>query len=274
MEYQLRFKNGDYSYIVYNSGGNGNSRAYPGQFGISGEANAKIASLRPCYALLLAQIFIIGSSRRSFQTFNKSGLVPDDSGSDAIWKLLRPHQIATAYLKRVDAERPGSHVHQAFGDEGGNRPADAAIRPGRRLVGRYPPHGAAVRSDFVGAGKKTDDLHGFEPARPGIDRIGADIADHVGFQRDSYPVLIETHFSIDDFGECLAGAADVFQTIRRPFKRTAQLSCRHAQEDFFGIKRALGAKAPAHIRRHHTQPAAGQIERFRERIAHNAGYVG
>src|ERR1035438_923080 len=69
------------------------------------------------------------------------------------------------------------------------------------------------------------------------------------------PFGTETHFSIDDFGECLAGAADVFQPIRRPFKRTAQLSCRYAQEDFFGIKRALGAKAPAHIRRHNTQPA-------------------
>jgi len=146
--------------------------------------DAEITSLRPRRTLLLAQLFVFDSLRCGFKTFDEARAVPDDSGRRAIWKFVRLDNIAPAYLKRVDAERPGSHIHQAFCDERGNRPADTAIGSGRRLVGRDASHRTPVRPDPVRPRKKADDLHRLEPACPRIDRVGADIADHIGFQRN------------------------------------------------------------------------------------------
>jgi hypothetical protein len=85
--------------------------------------------------LLLAQPRV---ARRlgGVEAFDEAGLVPDDAGGDPIGKFLRPNQIATPHLEGIDAERPGSHVHQPLGNERRDRPADAAVRTGRRLAGR------------------------------------------------------------------------------------------------------------------------------------------
>ena len=103
----------------------------------------------------------------------------------------------------------GSEIHQTFGDERRDRPADPAVRTGRRLAGRDAAHGAPVGPNLVGPRKEAHDLDGLETAGPGIDRISADVADHIRLQRGRDAVRIEPHLRIDDLGEGLAAAADV-----------------------------------------------------------------
>ena len=141
---------------------------------------------RPCLrasACCFAKLLVAGGLGGGVEAFDESGLVPDDPGSDPVRKFLGSNQVAAPDLERIEAERLRAHIHQPLGDEGRNRSADAAIGSGRRLAGRDAAHGAAIGSDLVRTRKEADDLDRLQAAGPGIDRIGADVADDVGLQR-------------------------------------------------------------------------------------------
>src|ERR1700743_2124444 len=87
--------------------------------------------------LLVAELLVAGGFGSGLQALDKTCLVPDDAGGDPVREFLSPHQIAASDLERIDSERLCAHVHQTLGDEGRDRPADAAIGTGRRLAGRY-----------------------------------------------------------------------------------------------------------------------------------------
>ena len=185
--------------------------------------------------LQLAQLFIVGSFGRDLEAFEEAGSVPDNPGRNTVGKLLRAHQIAAPDLQGIDAKRASAHVHEPLGHEGRNRSADAAIRSGWRLAGGHAPDGAAVGPNFVRTGQEADDLHGLEARGPRIDRIGADVANHVGFQPDGHAVDVKAHLGVDDFGECLAAARYVLETVRGPFHRTAKFLGGDAEQDLLGI---------------------------------------
>jgi hypothetical protein len=92
-------------------------------------------------------------------------------------------------------------------------------------------------------------------------------------QGDGDAVLVKTHLGINDLGECLTAAADVFQAVRGPFQRAAELAGRDADQQFLRVKRPLRSKTAAYVGGNHPQAAAGKAEGFGNRVAHDAGDV-
>src|SRR5437879_1664988 len=105
----------------------------------------------------------------------------------------------------VEPEARRRQVHQPLGYEGRGRPPDSAIRAGRHLRGRDRLHAPAVVLDAVRAGQEAHHLHGLERRGPGIDRIGAYVADDIGGERERMAVMVEPQLGIDDLIESLAG---------------------------------------------------------------------
>ena len=255
------------------AGRNRDARADAGQFGVAGDADADPAAGGARRFLLGAQCVVADRVASLVQAFVKAGFVPDDARGDLVGKLVVGNQIAQPDVLGIDAELCRRHVHQPFHDEGRDRPADAAIRSGRRFRGRHRLHPAAIILHPIGTGQKAHDLHRLEPRGPRIDRIGADVADHVGAQGENAAVVVERQFGVDDFVETLAAGGEVFQAVAGPFDRALQLPRRGANENFLRIERALAAKTAADVGRDDANAMARNIERRRQRIADDAGHL-
>ena len=165
---------------------------------------------------------------RGLEAFLKARLVPHDAGADLVGKLLRRDEIAQADVLRVDAEPRRRHVDQPLHDEGRDRPADAAIGAGRRLRGRDRVHAAAIMLDPVGAGQEAHHLHRFERGGPRIDRIGADIADHVGAERQ-HPAVASSASSASMISS-KAWLVAARSSMRSLVHLTARRNCRAAAQ--------------------------------------------
>ena len=165
------------------AGSNGDARADAGQFRITRDADTDpMAGGAPLF-LLRAQMIVADRGASGVQAFLKARFVPDDAGSDFVGQLVGADEVSQPDLLGVDPHLRRRQIHQPFHDEGRNRPADAAVRAGRRLRGRHRLHAAAVVRNAIGAGKKADYLHGLERRGPRINRVGADVADNIRAQR-------------------------------------------------------------------------------------------
>ena len=255
------------------AGRNRDARADAGKLGVAGNPDADPAAGGARFFLFCAQRVVADRGACLVQAFLKAGFVPDDAGGDLVGKLVVGNEIAQPDVLGIDAELCRRHVHQPFHDEGRNRPADAAIGSGRRLRGRHRPHPAAIILHPIGTGQKAHDLHRLERRGPRIDRIGADVADHVGAQRKNMAVAVERQFGVDDLVEALAAGGEFFQAIAGPFDRALQVPGRGADENLLGIERALAAKTAADVWRDHADTLAGNIECRRQCVAHDAGHL-
>ncbi len=259
--------------IDRHAGRDRDARADAGELGVAGDADADPAAGGARLFLFGAQRVVADRGAGLVQAFLESGFVPDDTGGDLVGKLVVGDEIAQPDLLGIEAELCRRHVHQPFHDEGRDRPADAAIRPGRRLRGRHRLHAAAIVLHAIGAGQKAHDLHRLEPRGPRIDRIGADVADDVGAQRQNAAIIVERQFGVDDFVKTLAVGGEVFQAVAGPFDRALQQPRRGANKNFLRIERALAAKTAADIGRDDANAVPRNIERRRQRIADDAGHL-
>ena len=252
---------------------NRDTRADAGQFGVAGDADADPAAGGARRFLLGAQCVVADRVASFMQAFVESGFVPDDARGDLVGKLVVGNQIAQPDVPGIDAELCRRHVHQPFHDEGRDRTADAAIGAGRCFRGRHRLHPAAIILHPVGTGQKAYDLNRLKPRGPRIDRIGADVADHVGAQGKNAAVVAQRQFGVDDFVKTLAAGGEVFQAVAGPFDRALQVPRRGANENFLRIERALAAKTAADVGGDDANAMARNIERRRQRIAHDAGHL-
>ena len=250
------------------------TRADARQFGIGRDSDADQPAPLPRRRLPGPPFRIAEPVERRTEALLEFRAVPDDSGAGLVGKFLVAHQVPRPHLRGVHVQPPGRHVDQPLHDEGRDRPADAAIRPGRRLRGRDRAHPPAVVRDPVGAGQEAHDLDRLQRRRPGIDRIGADIADDVGLQPKKPPVRVERQFRPDNLVESLAGRRQVFHAVAGPFDRPAEAQGEGADHDFLRIERGLGAEAAANIGRHDPQAVARQVEYLGQSVAQQAGYLG
>ena len=205
------------------------------------------------------------------ETFLEAGLIPHDAGRNFVRKLARADEIAQPDVLGIEAKLCGSHVDQPFHDESRGRAADATVRAGWSFRGRDRAHTPTVMLDTVGPGQEAHHLQRLERRRPWIDRIGADVANHVRAQRHESAVGIEAQFSIDDLIEALAVAGQILHAIAGPPDGACEPARSRADENLLGIKRALASEAAADIRCHHADLVAGQVERSGQGIAQDAG---
>ena len=165
------------------------ARADAGQLGVARDADAEPFARCARFGLLAAQGFVFDLLGTRPRDLRRNPTCPTRCRSRS---CAETPSGGTRLRRRISfGSRPslrGRHVDQALHHEGRDRPPDAAIRPGRRLAGRDRLHAAAIVLDPIGAGQEAHDLHRLERRGPRIDRIGADVADHVGAQRQHLAV--------------------------------------------------------------------------------------
>ena len=243
------------------------ARADPGQLGIAGDADAVEPTLGPSLLLRRAQARVADRGAGRVEAFDKAGAVPDDPRGGPVRKFRFRHQVAAAQLDGIEAELPGGHVDQPLGDEGGNRPPDPAIGTHRRLVGRDGPHPAAIDRDAIGAGQKAHDLNRLQRGGPGIDRIGPDIADRLGLERQDAAIGVEPELGLDDLVETVTGRRDVFEPRSGPAHRAAEMARQHGAEDFLRVQRRLAAEPAADLRGDDADARPRHVQQVRKEVA-------
>ena len=249
------------------------ARADAGQFGIRRDADAVPAAGGARALLRGAQVIVADRVTGSVETFVKAGFIPDNAGGDLVGQLVGANEIAQSYLARIHAELDRGHIHQPLHDEGRDRPADAAIGAKRRFRGRHAAHPALIIGDAIGPGQKAHHLDRLERRGPRIDRIGADVAYDVGAQRRDMPFAVERDLGVDDLVKALAAREQILHAVRGPFDGARQQPRRGGDENLFGIERTLAAETTADILRDDPHAMAGNIERLRQRIAHDARHL-
>ena len=143
------------------------------------------------------------------------------------------------------------------------------IRPGRRLVRRNSARLPAICRDTVGARDEADDLDWLESRRPRIDRIGPDIADHLGLEGADPAVQVERQFRFDDLIEAVACRRQVLQSACRPAHRATEVTGQDRDQDLFLIQRRLAAKTATDIRRHNTHTVSRHVEKIGKHVAND-----
>ena len=116
-------------------------------------------------------------------------------------------------------------------------------------------------------------MHRLERRGPGIDRVGPDIADHVGAQAEHMSRAVEPDLGIDDLIEGLAGRQQIFHAVAGPFDGAPKMTRCRADENLLRIERALAAETAADVGRDHAQAVSGQIERAGKRVADDARHL-
>ena len=106
------------------------------------------------------------------------------AGRRAIGKRIRRHEVAPDDLDRIDLQFDGDALHQPFQRVIDLRTAEAAIEPGRRLVGQDDAVAYQDVTDGVGAGQVA--VHAVKRGRLRRPDMGADIFELVpGERRDA-----------------------------------------------------------------------------------------
>ena len=212
------------------------ARTDPGQLRVAREPDTKKFALRTRLGLTGTQRVVADAVAPALERFEKARTIPHDSGRGFVGKLLGADQIAPADFPRVEPEPVGRHVDQALHHERRGGPAHAPVWPGRRLARGHAAHSTVVDRHAVGTRHETDDLHRLEPRRPRIDRIGANVPDHVGAQSEDVAFFIHRELRIDGLVKRLAGRGKVFHTVARPLDRASKLARQRAHQDFLRIE--------------------------------------
>src|SRR5262249_55153514 len=115
--------------------------------------------------------------------------------------------------------------------------------------------------DAVRPRQEAYDLHRLERRGPRIDRISADVADHIGAQGHDMALVVQSELRIDDLVKALAIAGQILHAVAGPFDRRGEPSRRRAYKNFLRVQRAFAAEAAANIRRHNADLVARHVER-------------
>ena len=221
-----------------------------------------------------AQLPVADRAAGGVEAVEEGGAVPDDAGSRAVGELALGDHVAAADLDRIEAQLARRHVHHALHHEGRDRPPDAAIGAAGRLRGRHRPGPRPVIADPVGAGQEAHHLDRLDAGGPGIDRVGARVAQRIGLQRDDPPVRVDAEPGLQDLVEGLGGGGQILAPVAEPLDRPAQSERDRGQADILGIERRLGAEPAADIRRRHPDAAARQRQDLGQRVAQYARHLG
>ena len=184
------------------------------------------------------------------------------------------HQVAAAEVDRIEAERLGGEVDEAFGDGGGDGVADGAVLAGGRLVLRHHRGPGAVIGKVVGPADQIDDLVALHRTRPGIDRVGADTGQIVDVDRGDAPLRVDRHAP----GDAVVAGVDVGRKTLQPvgdeLDRAAHDPGDHRHRHLVGIDVNLDAVAAADVGADHAHVALGQPHVLGEDRLHHVRRLG
>ncbi len=161
----------------------------------------------------------------------------------------RRDQVAAANLQRVQAEPVRRAIHQPFHRRGDDRARDAAIGRHRAGVGGDRPRPAPIGAERVRPRQFADRHQRLDPAGNRIDRVGADIAEAVGFQCQELAGGIERAAQSQPLVARMRRGGQVFGPVLDPGDAAREAPRRPDRDDVFRDQRGLLPEAAADIRR-------------------------
>ena len=105
-------------------------------------------------------------------------------------------------------------------------------------------------------------------------RIGADIGDDVGFERDELAVGVEAAFQFDILVAAVKARDQIFAPVLAPGERAAKPPRQIDQHGVFSRQRHFLPEAAADIGRHHAQFGFREAEHVGDRGAHQMRHLG
>ena len=181
------------------------------------------------------------------------------------------YEVAAADLGRVEAEPARADVHQALHHEHRLGPSGRAIRRVESFRGDHAGAGVAVVRHAVRPGHMVDRVRGEAVA---LKRIGADVGDERAVDRDDRAVAREPDAHVVILLAVVAHAREVLATALDPLDGSPEPVRRGRDQDLFGIDRALGAEATAHVRHDYTHFLDRQAQRRGDHVAQGVRALG
>jgi hypothetical protein len=132
---------------------------------------------------------------RLLQRFTVTSFVEDKARRGRIGKAV--DQIAPPDFIRAEIERSGGLVHQPFHGKGDDRTRNAAIGRHGAGVGGDAAGAAGIGAHVIGPRHFRHGHQRFDATRRRKARIGADIGDDVGSERDELAIGIERAVEAD-----------------------------------------------------------------------------
>ena len=195
----------------------------------------------------------------------RSGIVAgivEAAGRRAIREGLRRHQIAPDDVDRVELELDGDALHQPLQREIHLRPAEAAVKARRRLVGEHDAVAHRDVANVIGAGQIA--VHAIKRRRLRRTDVGADVLDLVPGERAHAAVGIDRRVEPGDAVGRGNRRRQMLDAVLDPFHRPAGSARGDAHQYDVGKHRLLDAEAAAGSRRRaQAQPIARHFQRPR-----------
>ncbi len=218
-----------------------------GQFDEAREAEAAM------YAAL-ALLRLVGADaidRHHFQQLVECGVMRQPFEAHARRRSIGigvvADQVAPADLDRVDAQRLGRHVHEAFRHRGRDRVADGAVLAGRRLVLQHHRRGAAVVGEIVRPAAQVHDLVALDRAGAGIDRVRADARAIIDVECKDLSIGIHRDAPRDTMVARMDVGDEALEAIGDELHRTAEDLRHRGHRDLVRIDMHLDAEGSADI---------------------------
>ena len=177
--------------------------------------------------------------------------VVDQPGRRGIRKRIGRDQVAPAQFMRLDIQHVREFVQRAFHREAGGRAADAAIRPGRRLVRAGTHRGRTIVADAIGPGHDVGRHVRLDRAGRGQHRIRPAIDEVLGFKCDDLAVAVRVDGHRLVVLARMAGRQQVLHPVLDPAHRRAEPDRDRGHRQLFWIQVGLHAERAADIGHHH-----------------------
>ena len=237
--------------------------AEPGAFHGIADADADIAALPQRLRLPGREIRIAGGIERArlrggiiaAVIGHRTAVARDDT--DFVRHLRRRDEIAPAHFGAVEAGGFGEAVHQPLHHEHALRAAGAAHRRRRDHVGVDGVELDAKVWDHI----RPRHRGGGDPRQhqaPRNERAG--VVQEPTAQAEDLAVTIGRELHLPKLVALLVGAKKILAPVLDPFHRPSEHFCAGRDARIFRIDRALGAEAPAYIRRDHMHLVVVEVE--------------
>ena len=199
----------------------------------------------------------------------------DDPAADGP-ERKRPgrHQVAAPDRDTIRADPPRERVHQALRHQGAETEPDAAIGPGRALVGRDRARGVVDEGNGVGAGKADQRGMRFERGAERVRAVGARIAPDLRLQAEDPAFLVGGERGLDHRVAGVVSALQVLQPVLGPFDGAAESARREGGDRLFGVEQHFHPEPAPDIGRPHPDLRLGQAQELRDAVPQDMRHLG
>ena len=196
--------------------------AVAGAFGKRRKADAEIAAMFARIALAGAECRQVRDRGRFLQRLMIAAFIEHQACRRRVGKTV--DEIALADFDRAEIECGRGLVHQSFDGERDDRPRHAAVGRHRARMSHDAARDARIGAHIVGPRQLGHRHERLDAARCRETRVGADVGNNVGRERDQFALRVERAFQLD----VLIAAVEATKSDFRDGPRSRRWCCADA----------------------------------------------